>query len=246
MVQPSSPYTISFQGTDLHIVKNKRLKRSMKLVFEDRYILFVPHTLSKRSVEQGLKLKTRWLEKTIRHFESQPKEFTAPKNIVEGDMFHYLGQAYPLHVVETNQISFGDSAENSGGDSVLFFPQKYANKPQVFRRKKLVEWYRKMGFIILDDRMHLFEKKMNLYARTMQVRTYKSRWGCCLKNGDIRFHWGLVCLPLEVLDYVVVHELAHLEEFNHSKKFWALVERFCPNYKAIKQSLKSYPMSLFF
>jgi predicted metal-dependent hydrolase len=74
-------------------------------------------------------------------------------------------------------------------------------------------------------------REMNLQPASITLRDARTRWGSCSSAGTISFNWRLVQAPPEVLDYIVVHELAHLQEFNHSKAFWSLVARFCPDYK---------------
>ena len=82
--------------------------------------------------------------------------------------------------------------------------------------------------------------------RLVQVRitSAKTRWGSGSAKGGLNFSWRLLCAPPEAMDYVVVHELAHLIEFNHSSRFWAIVEGILPDYKARRQSLKEVQESL--
>mgnify|MGYP001607235311 CR=1 FL=1 len=72
----------------------------------------------------------------------------------------------------------------------------------------------------------------------VSIKNHKSRWGSCSKKGNLNFNYKLALLPQELADYVIVHELCHLGEFNHSPKFWKLVARAIPNYKALKKKFK--------
>jgi len=78
----------------------------------------------------------------------------------------------------------------------------------------------------------------------VRITSAKTRWGSCSAKGGLNFSWRLLCAPPEAMDYVVVHELAHLIEFNHSSRFWAIVEGILPDYKARRQSLKEVQESL--
>jgi len=73
-----------------------------------------------------------------------------------------------------------------------------------------------------------------------KVRSYKTRWGSCSQNNQLRFHYKLSLLSNELIEYVVIHELCHTIHFNHSKQFWSLVEEFCPQYKERRKKLKKY------
>ena len=98
----------------------------------------------------------------------------------------------------------------------------------------------KKAMEVFPERTAYYAKKMgceHVYGR-ITIREQKTRWGSCSSNRNLNFNWKLVLLPEEVLDYVVVHELAHLFEMNHSKAFWAIVERVLPDYKERRELLK--------
>ena len=85
-----------------------------------------------------------------------------------------------------------------------------------------------------------WEPVMGVHATHWTFRYMKTRWGSCSAQGNLSFHWKLVLMPPEILDYVVVHELAHRKEMNHSQRFWAEVERILPDYKARRKWLKEF------
>ena len=88
------------------------------------------------------------------------------------------------------------------------------------------------------DRVRFYQKKMGVTVGRVAIRNQKTRWGSCSSAGNLNFNWRLVLMPPEILDYVVVHELAHRKEMNHSSKFWAIVEQEMPDYQERKQRLK--------
>lgn len=98
----------------------------------------------------------------------------------------------------------------------------------------------------------IFTRKTAYYARIMGVsygriaiREQKTRWGSCSSKGNLNFNWRLILAPEEVLDYVVVHELAHRREMNHSKAFYAVVESVLPDYRQARRWLRDHGGSLF-
>ncbi len=93
---------------------------------------------------------------------------------------------------------------------------------------------------VIPKRVEYYAKIMGLTYGRITIRNQVSRWGSCSAKGNLNFNCLLMLCPEEVMDYVVVHELCHLKEMNHSKKFWSLVEHFCPEYKQNKKWLKEH------
>lgn len=79
----------------------------------------------------------------------------------------------------------------------------------------------------------------NVEVKRIFIKNLKSRWGSASKNGNLNFHYKIVLLPPQLAEYLVVHEVCHLEEFNHSQKFWALVGQQLPDYKKLRKQLRS-------
>ena len=98
--------------------------------------------------------------------------------------------------------------------------------------------YRKKARKQLEDRAAYYAGLMGVTYNRIAIRAAKTRWGSCSARGNLNFHWKLILMPPEVLDYVVVHELAHRREMNHSSRFWAEVERIMPDYKRRRKWLK--------
>ena len=98
----------------------------------------------------------------------------------------------------------------------------------------------------LLEKVDYFANLMQLYPNRVTFRRAKTRWGSCSSENNISLNIGLIMLSLNLIDYVIVHELAHIKHKNHSKEFWKLVEQFYPNYKQAKEELKKYSLLLNF
>lgn len=92
----------------------------------------------------------------------------------------------------------------------------------------------------IAGRVYHYEKIMNLSANRITVKNQKTRWGSCSSKKNLNFNYKLAYMPQEILDYVVVHELAHLRHMNHSREFWALVEQYLPDYRQRRNWLKEH------
>ena len=90
----------------------------------------------------------------------------------------------------------------------------------------------------ITERVMLFSRQMGVTVGRITIRNQKTRWGSCSAQGNVNFNYRLYYMPEALLDYVVIHELAHRRQMNHSPKFWREVERFCPDYKKRKAELK--------
>ncbi len=97
---------------------------------------------------------------------------------------------------------------------------------------------KRLAKLIISDRVLSTAKRMGVSYNKIALRFQKSRWGSCSLKGNLNFNCLLALCPEEVIDYVIIHELCHLKYMNHSKSFWLLVEKHCPNYKTHKKWLK--------
>ena len=92
----------------------------------------------------------------------------------------------------------------------------------------------------IPRRVSYFAQQMGVTYGRITIREQKTRWGSCSSKGNLNFNWKLVLMPEEVLDYVVVHELAHRRELNHSDRFWAIVAEVLPDYRERRRELKEW------
>lgn len=100
------------------------------------------------------------------------------------------------------------------------------------------KYYRNLAREVLGARTGYYARKMGVTYGRISIREQKTRWGSCSSAGNLNFNWKLVLMPPELLDYVVVHELAHRKEMNHSPRFWAIVEKELPDYCNRREKLK--------
>jgi predicted metal-dependent hydrolase len=115
-------------------------------------------------------------------------------------------------------------------------PDHLKNDPQA--KDSMVQTYRLQAHKLFHERMTIYQYQLGVYYKQLKISDQKSQWGNCNRFGVIRLNWRLVLLPLEIIDYVIVHELCHLVHLNHSKSFWRLVEKAVPDYKAKRKALR--------
>ena len=117
--------------------------------------------------------------------------------------------------------------------------QKAERPPRDYEQNPALEaQYRKEARRRITERAAYFAEKMGVDYGRIAIKAAKTRWGSCSAQGNLNFHWKLILMPPAILDYVVVHELAHRIEMNHSPRFWAQVERILPDYRERRRWLK--------
>lgn len=99
-------------------------------------------------------------------------------------------------------------------------------------------WLRSFAKRYMPERAAILADRYGFRINKVSIRNQKTRWGSCSARGNLSFNFNLVQYRKEIIDYVIVHELCHLKEMNHSNKFWNLVEKICPDYKALRRELK--------
>lgn len=144
-----------------------------------------------------------------------------------GTKLLFLGHEFSLVPVDIASVGF---------DGQRFYA--YAQMPAEELRTSLVGIYRTMAKKVLSTMVEEMAKHMGLKPKAVKINGARSRWGSCSSAGNLNFSWYLVMAEEATIRYVVVHELAHLFEMNHSPSFWRIVEQVLPNYKAEREKLK--------
>ncbi|MBO5372257.1 MAG: M48 family metallopeptidase [Lachnospiraceae bacterium] len=113
------------------------------------------------------------------------------------------------------------------------------NNPQAYRNA-VTGWLREYARVRLGEKVLQYAKQMQVNVNRIAIKEQKTRWGSCSSKGNLNFNWKLVLMPERIQDYVVVHELAHRKEMNHSPAFWAIVEEIQPDYKERRAWLREH------
>lgn len=157
-----------------------------------------------------------WIEKRTKEIKLRPK--VVKHQYTDGELFLYLGKPIPLKIGHFPVVNVTD---------FLNYPiSKYSKI-----KTKLAEWYKKEALEVITLRVEYYAKKMKLKYSSIKMTTATTRWGSCSSENNLRFNWKLVMTPMEIIDYVVVHEMSHIVHKNHSQKFWIYVRNIIPDCK---------------
>jgi predicted metal-dependent hydrolase len=208
------------------IIRSRR--RSIALVVErdGRLVIRAPLRASLSQIRALVLQHAEW----IRAKQQQARaEFNAlpARRFVDGELFRFLGREHPLRVVPDLR-----PALTLDGD----FRLSRAALPQA--RQIFERWYRRQARRIFNQRAAVYASQGGFHYTHIQVSSARTRWGSCSSKGGLSFTWRLVMAPPAIIDYVIVHELAHLRVKNHSREFWKEVESLLPGYKERRKWLK--------
>lgn len=150
-----------------------------------------------------------------------------PKKFVNGEDFFYLGKMYKLKLVdELNGVPlFNNSFRILRGNSSA-------------AKEILTAWYKEEACRKIPERVSFYSSLSGLNCTKIRISEAQKRWGSCSSKGNLNFSWRLIMAPISVIDYVVVHELVHLEQKNHAKIFWSKVKTIMPDYGLYRKWLK--------
>lgn len=209
------------------VERQNRRSTLIQVTRDGQVIVRVPRSFSDHAIASLIESKQHWIQSKLKAFSKLPP-LRAKRRLVTGEEFLYLGQNVHL------QFEISDQPSISLNNTHLHLR---AQNPAI-GKTILTEWYKSRATLVLQERTRHYASLMGISPKSVTVKSYKSRWGVCRSNGEVAFNWKLIQAPFFVLDYVVVHELCHLRELNHSQRFWKWVERFYPRYIEAKRWLR--------
>lgn len=220
-------------------------RKSMEITVHDpqRVRVVVPAFVSSQTIESFIRERADWIVKRL-HEAQQADAFMQSRDYATGHEFLFLGKKYPLYVEACGVARVKLIFDEDGW--VVTVPQGLSAEDRAQKIKAaLVKWYRQEALEILGARVFHFVRMMGLEPMTVAVKTQKRIWGCChYHEKKIYLNWLLVLAPMDVVDYVIVHELAHLTHPNHSKRFWNKVAKYLPDHQLRSDWLKNHMMEM--
>ncbi len=222
------------------VIRSARRKKSAAIQIKHGQVqILIPQRMTQAQVNDLVRRKTPWIEQKLKDIQQRPP--IQPKHYVSGESFTYLGRHYRLKLTETDARQI----QLQGGRLVLGLAKSLAQAEQEsFVQNALLEWYIAQATEKLAEKTERYAKIIGVKPKSVQVKSYKSRWGSCSVKGDIAYNWKIIIAPHSIVDSVVIHELCHILHHNHSEAFWKTVERFDPEYQNHRQWLKTNGQTL--
>ena len=195
----------------------------MLTVDEHGLTVSAPWRSSERRIVGAIRDAEAWVLKKLDIWSAFPAR---NQSWVEGDRVRYLGRDLSLHLTADRIATL---ATLQDGDRLHIALADPAHKDSV--KAAVVKWYRRHAQSNFSDRISEFAPRLDVPAPRLFLSSARTRWGSCNAKREIRLNWRLIQAAQSTIDYVAVHELAHLVEMNHSRRFWRLVASVCPHYR---------------
>ena len=226
------------------IRRSQRAKKTRIIVTTDKIEVVAPLRVSTSKIHAFVEAQQDWIVTATDKVEAKRKKISrlSPEVYKDGVVVPYQGMQAGIrlksHALNKVKIDYNDQC------FTIYLPVGFEEDNSELIRLTLTEWMKKKALKKVNNYVALHADKYNLVPRYIKIKTQKSRWGSCGIHNDINLNWLLILAPSEVMEYVVVHELCHIKERNHSARFWQLVAAHVPDYQRQRNWLRQNGMSL--
>ncbi|WP_338936621.1 SprT family zinc-dependent metalloprotease [Fusobacterium polymorphum] len=213
-----------------YTVTKKKIKNFIIKIYPDlRIAVSVPLHASNKDIENFIQCKKEWIETTLEKIKVAKEN----KNTLKESSIKILGKEIDKKIIES------DLERIRLTNTSIYIYSKEIDNTQI--DKKLLEWKVEKLKAILDEYLNKYTKLLNINIDYYQIKKLSSAWGIYHKKENyISFNSDLIEKDIECIEYVVLHELCHIFYMNHQKDFWALVEKYIPDYKVRRKKLKTF------
>lgn len=196
-----------------------------------------PENIDEKKLVKVLYKKAPWILKKWYEL-NEIADIPQPKEFVSGEKFLYLGKGYRLKVNRSDSVTKTSLGFYQGRFHATV-SSSIANEDRCKQLSSLLkDWYISHGQTKVNERLAIYCPKMDLSPQKIALKEQKMRWGTCTSVGAVYLNWRIMMAPMSIVDYVIVHELAHLKHPDHSRSYWQLVRSILPDYELRKEWLR--------
>lgn len=223
--------TIAGRRVSYRVVRSTRARRLRVTVADGQVTVTLPSGVKLSEAEKVLQQHAAWL---LKHLDARPRKNTPARTLPE-DVILMRGEPVRIEVVRESERLSRLRVEEKPGRLVVRVPQD-ARMPL---RQLVTPWLKAQARGVIDDTVRHHAARMGVSYKSISIRDQRTRWGSCSSQGALSFNWRLIMAPPAVLEYVVIHELAHRKQQNHSKAFWQVVAQHYPEYQQARAWLRT-------
>lgn len=227
----AEPLVAKLAGRDVPYVLKRSVRRRRAVLNVDEYGLtvHVPWRASRATIERFVQDSAAWILRKLEEWSRFPPR---RQRWQDGEQIDYVGQNLTLELLAGSSLARVRLVDP--GRLQIRLP----NLSEAAARNAAVHWYRRQARLNFQSRLAHFVEQMQVGSPRLILSSARTRWGSCNSHGEVRLNWRLIQAPQPVIDYVVVHELAHIREMNHSRRFWRIVEQACPGHAEARAHLE--------
>lgn len=230
--------TVQFGTTVLNYrLRRTERKKTVSIAVDPQagIIVTAPEQATKKRIDDLVRQKGPWLVKRIKRQSDLPAPLPK-REYVSGETYLYLGKQYRLRV---QRGPTEEPVRLYAGALTLTLKEGLGPLERTKTAKsRLVAWYKERSRRYLTERLHVWERKLQLTATKVLIAEPRKRWGSTSADGSVRLNWRLIQAPSSLVDYVLLHELVHLLHKDHNREFWATLGRVMPDYDDRKSRLR--------
>jgi len=208
------------------IIRSYRRSMSLTITKDGELVVHAPKRLNMNDILKYIAEKESWIVSKQKEIQNK---LSINKNVINYEEFLFLGKKYKIQTI--NGLKKVELSED-----VFLVP----NCERIDILAKVKKWYINNANKILKERLEYFSDIMQIDFSSIKISNSKSRWGSCDNLRNIKLNFRLIMLPHKAIDFVIIHELAHILEFNHSKDFYKIIQSIMPNYKLQQRCLKDH------
>jgi predicted metal-dependent hydrolase len=201
------------------LIRTRRKTIALIVQRDGTLIVRAPLYASTAAIGDLIEKKTDWIEARQEQARTNSQNFP-PKKYINGESFWFLGEIYRLEIIARQRPALLLDRNFRLAQAAL------PVAPRIFER-----WYRQQTHKIIPERVRWYAAQNGFTYKQVRITSARTRWGSCGSHGTLNFSWRLVMAPMPVIDYVIMHELVHLQIHNHSKEFWAQIKLLVPDYQ---------------
>ena len=229
-----SEYTISIgEHTVPCLIRHSRRSKKIRITVrhDDTVVVTMPYGAHITEAKRLITKHRSWIAGRLQKMQLQ-RRLSAPFELHDGAVLPTPFKRYnlKLHIANNNRYFW------ECNDTTVTIHIPHDSKQSI--SYGIIYWYKQIALQVIKKQVLGWANKMSVAPKRVSVKNQRTLWGSCSTRGNLNFNWRTMLLSPEALDYLIIHELAHLRIHNHSQHFWKLVQQYCPNYKVLKEEIK--------
>lgn len=208
-----------FEDIEIKVKRSNRKTVSIYIERDGTVSVLAPEKLTDEKLQEAIKSKEYLISKYLAEWQ-QLNDVRVAREYVNGQSFLYLGRNYRLGIINNQELPL--ILKNG------YFLLSEREKDKA--RQHFISFYKEKIKPRIENRVNLYKGHLGVNPKQVRVIELKNRWASCSNMGNLNFHWKCAMVPTDVLDYIIIHELAHLLHKNHTKAFWNEIDKVMPEY----------------